>query len=229
MNALQKLRDSIQKKGLRAVLKQLCRRYLFSHTRLVWLEHDVRTPLPPHNLRPYPPMRLEYITVSNADAFSRHFGDRVETMRELAAEGYTGLMYLDDQGDTVGFAWASTRDYFDRHFYHCNFAIKPGEYFQFGGEAIREYWGSSISADMQLEVWKVMADHGCNTMVDVCDLQNIQAIKMHIRMGFQERGQITHLYRLLGRWRFLRNTSYTGTVLDAFRKPAQPATSTSAA
>ncbi|MBC3375109.1 N-acetyltransferase [Pseudomonas sp. SWRI92] len=229
MNALQTLRDRIQKKGLRAVLKQLCRRYVFAHTRLVWLEHDIRTPLPPHNLKPYPPMRLEFITIANADAFARHFGDRVETMRELAAEGYTGLMYLDDRGDTVGFAWASTRDYFDRHFYRCNFPVKPGEYFQFGGEAIRKYWGTSISADMQLEVWKVMAEHGCSTMVDVCDLQNIQAIKMHIRMGFQERGQITHLYRLLGHWRFLRNTSYTGTALDAFRKPAQPAASTSAA
>ena len=93
MNVLQKLRDRIQKKGLRAVLKQLLRRYLFSHSELVWLEHDVRTPLPPHNLKPYPPMRLEFITTSNADAFARHFGDRVETMRELAAEGYTCLLY----------------------------------------------------------------------------------------------------------------------------------------
>ncbi|MFL6608513.1 MAG: GNAT family N-acetyltransferase [Pseudomonas sp.] len=229
MNTLQTLRDRIHKKGLRAVLRQLSRRYIFSHTRLVWLEHDIRTPLPPHNLKPYPPMRLESITVANADAFARHFGDRVETMRELAAEGYTGLMYLDDQGDSVGFAWASTRDYFDRHFYRCNFPIKPGEYFQFGGEAIRRYWGTSISADMQLEVWKVMADQGCHTMVDVCDLQNVQAIKMHIRMGFQERGKITHVYRLFGHWRFFRNTLYPGSVLDGFRKPAQPVTSTAAA
>ena len=85
MKSLQKLRDRIQKKGLRAVLKQLFRRYAYFHSRLVWLEHDVRTPLPPHNLKPYPPMRLEFITVSNADAFARHFGDRVKTMRELAA------------------------------------------------------------------------------------------------------------------------------------------------
>jgi len=229
MNALQTLRDRIQKKGLRAVLKQLCRRYVFVHSRLVWLEHDVRTPLPPHNLKPYPPMRLEFITVSNADAFARHFGDRVETMRELAAEGYTGLMYLDGQGDTVGFAWGSTRDYFDRHFYRCNFPIQTGEYFQFGGEMIRAYWGSSMSPDMQLEIWKIMADKGCDTMVDVCDLQNIPAIKMHLRMGFQERGKITHVYRLFGHWRFFRDTFYRGSVLDAFRKPTQPVTSTAAA
>lgn len=87
MNVLQKLRDRIQKKGLRAVLKQLFRRYVFLHSQLVWLEHDVRTPLPPHNLKAYPPMRLEFITVNNADAFARYFGDRVKTMHELAAEG----------------------------------------------------------------------------------------------------------------------------------------------
>ncbi|MBC3361828.1 N-acetyltransferase [Pseudomonas sp. SWRI154] len=229
MKALQTLRDRIQKKGLRAVLKQLCRCYVFAHTRLVWLEHDIRTPLPPHNLKPYPPMRLEFITIANADAFARHFGDRVETMRELATEGYTGLMYLDDRGDTVGFAWASTRDYFDRHFYRCNFPIKPGEYFQFGGEMIRAYWGSSMSADMQMEMWKVMLDKGCDTMVDVCDSQNTPAIKMHLRMGFQERGKITHVFRLFGRWRIFRDTFYSGSALGAFRKPTQPVASTATA
>lgn len=35
MNVLQKLRDRIQKKGLRAVLKQLFRRYVFLHSQLV--------------------------------------------------------------------------------------------------------------------------------------------------------------------------------------------------
>ncbi|WP_064107001.1 GNAT family N-acetyltransferase [Pseudomonas fluorescens] len=229
MNALQKLRDRIQKKGLRAVLKQLLRRYVFFHSRLVWLEHDVMAPLPPHNLKPYPPTRSEFITVNNADAFARYFGDRVETMRELAAEGYTGLMYLDDQGDTVGFAWASTRDYFDRHFYRCNFPINPGEYFQFGGEMTRAYWGSRMSADLQEELWKIMAAKGSKKMVDVCDIQNIPAIKMHLRMDFQERGKITHVYCLFGRWRFFRDTFYNGSALDAFRKPARPVASTAAA
>lgn len=229
MKALQKLRDRIQKKGLRSVIKLLIRRFVFVHSRLVWLEHDVRIPLKPHNLRPYPPVRREFITVENADAFSRHFGDRVETMRELAAEGYTGFMYLDDKGDCVAFAWASTRDYFDRHFYGCLFPIKPGEYFQFGGESIRAYWGSQVTADVQTDVWKVMADKGCDKMVDVCDLENTPAIKMHIRMEFQERGQITHVYRLFGRFRFFRDTFYTGSVLDPFRKPAQPVASTATA
>lgn len=229
MNVLQKLRDRIQKKGLRSVFKLLVRRFVFFHSQLVWLEHDVRIPLRPHNLRPYPPLRREFITVENADAFARHFGDRVETMRELAAEGYTGLMYLDDKGDTVGFAWASTRDYFDRHFYGCWFPIKPGEYFQFGGEMIRAYWGSQLSADVQSDMWKIMADKGCDKMVDVCDLQNTPAIKMHIRMDFQERGQITHVYCLFGRFRFFRDTFYSGSVLDAFRKPARPVASAAAA
>jgi L-amino acid N-acyltransferase YncA len=86
-----------------------------------------------------------------------------------------------------------------------------------------------MSADMQLEIWKIMADKGCDTMVDVCDLQNIPAIKMHLRMGFQERGKITHVYRLFGHWRFFRDTFYRGSALGAFQKPDQPVASTAAA
>ena len=229
MNVLQKLRDRIQKKGLRSLFKLLIRRYVFFHSRLVWLEHDVTVPLRPNNLKPYPPLRQEFITVDNVEAFARYFGDRIETMRELAAEGYTGLMYLDDQGDTVGFVWASMRDYFDRHFYGCWFPVKPGEYFQFGAEIIPAYFGSKMTADVQQEMWRIMADKGCSKMVDVCDLQNIQSVKMHIRMDFQERGQITHVYCLFGRWRYFRDTLYSGSLLDAFRKPTQPVASTAAA
>ncbi len=140
MNALQKLRDRIQKKACAPSSNSCCDATCFPlPAGVAGARRD--GPAPPHNLKPYPPTRSEFITVNNADAFARYFGDRVETMRELAAEGYTGLMYLDDRGDTVGFAWASTRDYFDRHFYRCNFPINPGEYFQFGGEMTRAYWG----------------------------------------------------------------------------------------
>lgn len=229
MNALQKLRDRIQKKGLRAVLRQMFRRYVFFHSQLIWMERDLVTPVRPCKLRPYPAVRREVITTSNADAFATHFGDRVETMRELAADGHTGLMYLDDKGDTVGFIWASTRDYFDRHFYGCTFAVKPGEFFEFGGEMIRAYWGSQMSVDVQLDLWKTMLDKGCDRVVDVCDLANIPAVKLHLRMDYEERGQITHVYCLFGRWRFFRDSFYSGSLLDGFRKPAQPATAAAAA
>lgn len=222
MNALQKLLDRIQKKGLCTVLKQLFKRYVFFHSQLVWLERDLVSPLRPYNLKPYPPLRQEFITTSNADAFATHFGDRVETMRELAAEGYTGLMYLDDRGDTVGFIWVATQDYFDRHFYGCWFPVKPGEFFEFGGEMIRDYWGTQMSVDVQLELWKMMADRGCNKVVDVCDRQNIPAVKMHLRMDYLERGQITHVYCLFGRWRFFRDTFYSGSLLETAQQPAQP-------
>ena len=50
---------------------------------------------------------METITAQNAVAFTRHFGDRVETMAELAREGYTGHMHLDDKGDAVAFIWGA--------------------------------------------------------------------------------------------------------------------------
>ncbi|UZD99336.1 N-acetyltransferase [Pseudomonas mediterranea] len=229
MNVLRKLLDRIRTRGLRAVLNQLCRHYVCLHEQLVWMERDLVSPIRPNNLRPYPPLRREIITTGNADAFAAYFGDRVETMRELAADGHTGFMYLDDKGDNVAFIWGTTRDYFDRHFFRCRFPVKPGEFFQFGAELYHAYWGTRLSVDLQLDLWKAMAEQGCDKVVDVFELRNIPAVKMHLRMDYQERGQITHMYCLFGRWRFFRDTFYTGSILDSFRKPAEPVPSTAAA
>ncbi len=46
MNVLQKLRDRHSEKGLRAVFKQLLRRHVFLHSKLVWLEHDAHSTAP---------------------------------------------------------------------------------------------------------------------------------------------------------------------------------------
>ena len=151
----------------------------------------------------------------NTAAFARHFGDRVNIMEELATEGYTGHMYLDGKGDAVAFIWGSTREYHDRHFYGCTFPVKKGEFFEFGGELARAYWGTTLSVDLQLRLWKAMQAQGCNTVVDVCDAHNIPALKLHIRMGYQEQGRLLHVYRLFGRWRFFRETRYIGSRLDA--------------
>ena len=110
MSGLQKLKERIRQKGLQKVLKTLYERYIFFHWELLWMERDLVSPVPPHNLRDHPAVRLVDITAENADAFARYFGDRVQTMRELAAEGHTGHMYLDEQGDAVGFIFASMRD-----------------------------------------------------------------------------------------------------------------------
>ncbi|MFK8331100.1 GNAT family N-acetyltransferase [Pseudomonas sp. BJa5] len=227
MSALSKIQDRIKRKGLRNTLSAGVKRYLFYHWELLWMERDLVSPVPPHNLKPYPPLRIETITVNNAGAFARHFGDRVETMRELAAEGHTGLMFLDDAGDAVAFIWGSLRHYHDRHFYGCWFPVEPGQFFEFGGELIRKYWGSELSVDLQLALWKAMADQGCDTVVDVCENHNIPALKLHLRMGYKEQGRIMNVYCLFGRWKFYRETRYSGSRLEALRKPApRPTTAT---
>ncbi|MNN24020.1 hypothetical protein D3C81_1374340 [compost metagenome] len=178
--------------------------------------------MPPHKLRPYPPVRQVTITPENASAFAKNFGDRVGTMAELAAEGHTGHMYLDEEGHAIGFIWASTRDYFDRHYYGCMFPVKEGEFFEFGGEMTRAYFGTRLSVDVQVALWETMALQGCNKVVDVCETHNIPALKLHIRMGYQEQGRVTHVYGLFGRWRFFRETRYSGSRLDPLRKPGRP-------
>jgi len=219
MNALDKLRKHIKQKGLGQTFRALWKRYVFFHWELLWLERDLVSPVAPHKLRPCPPVRMMLITPQNATAFTKHFGDRVTTMAELAAEGHIGYMYVDEEGHAVGFIFTATRDYYDRHYYRCWFPVKEGEFFEFGGEVIPAYFGTSLSFDAQITLWETMAAQGCNTVVDVCEINNIQALKMHIRMGYQERGCITHVYGLFGRWRFSRETRYTNLRLESLRKP----------
>lgn len=221
MSAIEKLYERIRQKGLLHTLQTLWKRYVFFHRELLWLGRDLVTPVAPHNLRPYSGLHLVTITPENATAFTKYYGNRVKAMAEIAAEGHTGHMYVDEQGDAIGFIWGSTGDYFDRHYYGCWFRVNPGEFFEFGGEMIPQYFGSNLSVDAQFNLWNAMRAKGYNKIVDVCDTRNIQAMKMHIRMDYQEQGRITHVYDLFGRWRFFRETYYTGSRLTALRKPAQ--------
>ena len=221
MSAIDKIRERIKQKGLLHTLQSLWKRYVYFHRELLWLGRDLVTPVAPHNLRPYSGLRLVIITPENATALTKYYGNRVKAMAEIAAEGHTGHMYVNEEGDAIGFIWGSARDYFDRHYYGCWFRINPGEFFEFGGEMIPAYFGTSLSMDAQFKLWDAMRAKGCNKIVDVCDTRNIQAMKMHIRMDYQEQGRITHVYDLFGRWRFFRETYYTGSRLTALRKPEQ--------
>ncbi|GID04432.1 N-acetyltransferase [Pseudomonas sp. 008] len=221
MSAIDKIRERIKQKGLLHTLQSLWKRYVYFHRELLWLGRDLVTPVAPQNLRPYSGLRLVIITPENAIAFTKYYGNRVKAMAEIAAEGHTGHMYVNEEGDAIGFIWGSARDYFDRHYYGCWFRINPGEFFEFGGEMIPLYFGTSLSMDAQFKLWDAMRAKGCNKIVDVCDTRNIQAMKMHIRMDYQEQGRITHVYDLFGRWRFFRETYYTGSRLTALRKPEQ--------
>lgn len=219
MSVLNRLTHHIRQKGLRATLKKIGKHYIFSHQELLWMERDLVSPVPPHRLKAYPPTQVVLITPENAVAFTRYFGDRVETMAELAREGYTGQMHLDDKGDAVAFIWGAKRDYYDQHYFGCWFPVKAGEFFEFGGELSRGYWGTRLSMDLQTELWKAMAAQGCNKVVDVCEWSNVPALKLHIRTGYKEQGRIMNIYNLFGRWRFYRETHYSGSRLDTLRKP----------
>jgi RimJ/RimL family protein N-acetyltransferase len=221
MSVIDKLSERIKQKGLLHTLQSLWKRYVYFHRELLWLGRDLVTPVAPQNLRPYSGLRLVNITPENATAFTKYYGNRVKAMAEIAAEGHTGHMYVNEEDDAIGFIWGSARDYFDRHYYGCWFRINPGEFFEFGGEMIPLYFGTSLSMDAQFKLWDAMRAKGCNKIVDVCDTRNIQAMKMHIRMDYQEQGRITHVYDLFGRWRFFRETYYTGSRLTALRKPEQ--------
>lgn len=219
MQALTTTLARIRRKGLRRTFATLWQRHVFFHWELLWMERDLTAPVGPHSLKEHPPVRLVTITEANAIAFTRHFGDRVETMRELAREGHVGHMYLDEAGDAVAFIWASTRDYHDRHYYGCTFPVAAGDFFEFGGEMIPAYFGSRLSVDAQVNLWKTMTDYGCTRVVDVVETHNVPALKLHLRMGYHEQGRVVHVYGLFGRWKLFRESRYEGSRLLPLCQP----------
>ncbi|MFD2644335.1 GNAT family N-acetyltransferase [Pseudomonas japonica] len=219
MRALPTILARIRRKGLSRTLVTLWQRHVFFHWELLWMERDLVTPVAAHNLKEHPPVRLVTITEGNAGAFARHFGDRVQTMRELAREGHVGHMYLDDDGDAVAFIWASTRDYDDRHYYGCTFPVARGDFFEFGGEMIPAYFGSSLSVDAQVNLWNAMRELGCSRVVDVVETHNVPALKLHLRMGYHEQGRVMHVYGLFGRWKLFRESRYESSRLLPLCKP----------
>ncbi|AIR90814.1 GNAT family N-acetyltransferase [Pseudomonas cremoricolorata] len=220
--ALDTLKRALQRKGLRGICVSAFRHFVYRQEQLLWLERDLVTPPPPHQLRPSPPLRMARISADNAPAFARHFGDRVETMRELAQEGHIGLMWLDEDDDACAFVWASPGDYHDHHYYGCWFRVQPGEYFQFGGESIRRCWGTQISTDAQLTLWQEMAGRGYRKVVDVCESQNIPALRLHLRMGYREQGRIQHVHYLFGRWKLFHQSRYSGSRIEHLRNLSRP-------
>ena len=219
MNIVSKFKQRVRQKGLGATLHSAFKHYVFYHWELLWMERDLVSAVPPHNLRPHKPVRLVTITEDNAVAFARHFGDRVQTMAELAREGHTGHMYLDDADNAVAFIWGSKRDYLERHYYGCTFPVKEGEFFEFGGEMTPSYFGTRLSVDAQVNLWAAMQAQGCNKVVDVVETHNVPAMKLHLRMGYHEQGRVAHVYCLFGRWKFFRETTYSGSRLEQLRKP----------
>ena len=63
MRVLNQLQTHIRHKGLRSALNTAFRHYVFYHWELLWMERDLVSPVPPHNLKSSPPTHSELITL----------------------------------------------------------------------------------------------------------------------------------------------------------------------
>ena len=114
--------------------------------------------------------------------------------------------------------WISERDYYDDQLYRCWMRIPPGCLYQFAGECAVPYRGSGVVILAQKLLWDEYRERGFKATRALVNVRNEPALKMHMRLGFQEVGESLHVYCLLRCLHFHRRRPYHQTRLHHLRR-----------
>lgn len=208
--------DKIRRKGLFGSARLLWARYVYRHDELIWMERALDLPAP-HFPR-QSPWRKERITEALLPAFDRYFSRYKPGLLALIRSDSLGEAYIDKEGQVIGMAWFRRNDYYDDQTYHCWLRLPPGRIYQFAGEVALPYRGSGMAVLLQRDRWKAFLDEGFTHTRSVVNMNNQPALKMHVKLGFEEVGQSVHTYRLFNWLNFHRYGSYDGERLQHLRR-----------
>lgn len=216
MNGLIRLFEKIRRKGLSGSLRVFCERYFYYHWQLVTVERPldmpVRTYLSP-NRWPRVPVSLDLLP-----AFEKYFSKQLPAIRELIDKGCRGNVHLDDAGNVMLMIWVNEGDYYDDQLYRCWIRVPENCIYQFAGECAEPFRGSGIAALAQKLTWDDYRARGFKNTRAVVNLRNIPALKIHVRLGFEEVGESIHVYCLFRCLHFHRREFYKQPRLLHLRK-----------
>jgi hypothetical protein len=206
MNRLSTLIKKIRNKGLHGSLRVLCERYFYYHWELLTLERPLALPVPcPIREERWPQVK---ITHELLPAFDKHFAAQLPAIRGLLSKDCNGYAHLDERGNVMMMVWVNEHDYYDDQLYRCWIRIPPDCIYQFAGECAAPYRGTGVVLLAQKMIWNEYQERGFKATRAVVNVRNDAALKMHVRLGFEEVGESTHVYCLLRLLHFHRHTSY---------------------
>jgi ribosomal protein S18 acetylase RimI-like enzyme len=224
MTEKRSLLEKIKRKGLIGSARLLWARCVYRHDELIWMERALDLPAP--RFPRHSQWRQIRITEALLPAFDRYFSLYKPGLPALIHSDSLGEAFLDADGQVIGMAWFRRSDYYDDQTYHCWLRLPPGRIYQFAGEVAPPYRGSGMAVLLQREPWKVFLEEGFSHTRAVVNMNNTPALRMHVKLGFEEIGESIHLYRLFNCLKFHRFGRYDGKRLCHLRRSRPSAQTT---
>lgn len=219
MNNLRSILERIRKKGLRSSARIFRERYVFYHWELLTFDRSLQDPVHcPINPARWPAADVDHALLP---AFEKHFPGKSRTLGHLLDKGCKGFAHLDNEGHVIAHLWVNERDYYDDQLYRAWVPVPPGCIYQFAGECAPPYRGSGLTMLLQKRVWEIFRDKGYTQVRSIANTNNEPAVKLHVRMGFEETGESLHLYCLFRCLHFRRRVPYHEPRYLHFRKPVR--------
>jgi RimJ/RimL family protein N-acetyltransferase len=212
------LPGKIKRKGWRGALRVFCERFIYRHLELLTLERSLEAPLT-KRLKVY---RWEHVRINDATLpkLKKYFAHYLPAVHKLLAkEGVRGDAFADENGDAIGMVWMTNRDYYEP-LYHCWIRLPAGCMYQFAGEVAEPYRNTGIPLRFMRALCEEANDElGCHTVRSLVEARNRPAVAMHLRLGFREIGEVTHVYTLFRFLHLTRARTYHEPRLFSPRKP----------
>jgi RimJ/RimL family protein N-acetyltransferase len=152
---------------------------------------------------------------AQANVFRRNFPEKFRLFRSFLRQRILGVASVVD-GDAIAYFWLATQDFYDAA-YRYRFQVQPGQVYQFAGKILPKYRNTTVVLDTQELGWEICRARGIQTTFCGVDTANEASMRIHMRLGFTERGEMIRVHRLLGvGWS--RHYTYEGSRFEQLAK-----------
>jgi GNAT superfamily N-acetyltransferase len=217
---LVRLRNKVRERGLARVMGESASNLLYKRINAVYLERDLDAPLP--LLRRHAKITLKQMERIENAPFRRFFSSHVGVYRRLLDEGcHCQAALVDDE--VIAVAWWADRDFFDRDVYRINFPVADDEIYQFAGFLAEPFRNTTIAVNTLDAIYREARALGRRRAYAVVDLKNTPSLKLHLHVGFRERGTMLVMRRYLEGFVVSRNEPYATPLLGHLERRSHPA------
>ena len=207
--------QEIKKKGLIDTFRKALRDRIYSHRCGVFLERD-----PSLTFKSYSRKREWDFRIldpdHDLDKFRENFSRKIPHFEEMFDKGVVAMASFSDN-IIVGYMWFATKDVHLRDVsYHLR--LQEGEVFQVEGFVLPDRRGTLMMLDGTKFAHEYFRKNGFKKILCLVDIEDNLNMKLHFKIGFEERGAILHVKKFIFfSWKRASVEEYVGTRFDSFK------------